>query len=228
MLLTKSFSPFLKYKRNYFSILLWLSKPILLTVVFQESLCSVSFTFPSYLSYFTYLFICLFVYLCMYLFIYLLIYLFSYSFIFSFIYLFCLFIYLFIYLFMYLFVYLLVYLFIYSNLLLVCAFVNMCYNHFRKGFFHLQQFLGHTWEVRISSLELWDHIMCFSKFLHLRSFLKMSYFTSKDETPGAVKLERKRHDILHQRNMIYIDIGYTLTLLRPNIDKKILQIRRLL
>ena len=228
MLLTKSFSPFLKYKRNYFSILLWLSKPILLTVVFQESLCSVSFTFPSYLSYFTYLFICLFVYLCMYLFIYLLIYLFSYSFIFSFIYLFCLFIYLFIYLFMYLFVYLPVYLFIYSNLLLVCAFVNMCYNHFRKGFFHLQQFLGHTWEVRISSLELWDHIMCFSKFLHLRSFLKMSYFTSKDETPGAVKLERKRHDILHQRNMIYIDIGYTLTLLRPNIDKKILQIRRLL
>ena len=228
MLLTKSFSPFLKYKRNYFSILLWLSKPILLTVVFQESLCSVSFTFPSYLSYFTYLFICLFVYLCMYLFIYLLIYLFSYSFIFLFIYLFCLFIYLFIYLFMYLFVYLPVYLFIYSNLLLVCAFVNMCYNHFRKGFFHLQQFLGHTWEVRISSLELWDHIMCFSKFLHLRSFLKMSYFTSKDETPGAVKLERKRHDILHQRNMIYIDIGYTLTLLKPNIDKKILQIRRLL
>ena len=227
MLLTKSFSPFLKYKRNYFSILLWLSKPILLTVVFQESLCSVSFTFPSYLSYFTYLFICLFVYLCMYLFIYLLIYLFSYSFIFLFIYLFCLFIYLFIYLFMYLFVYLLVYLFIYSNLLLVCAFVNMCYNHFRKGFFHLQQFLGHTWEVRISNLELW---VPYNVLLQVPSspFLKMSYFTSKDETPAAVKLERKRYDTLHQRNMIYIDIGYTLTLLRPNIDKKILQIRRLL
>ena len=178
------------------------------------------------------LFVCLFIYVCIYLFIYLFTYLFIYFLIHLFSYLFICFVYLFIYLSIYLFIcfiiYLFIYLFIYSNLLLVCAFVNMCYNHFRKGFFHLQQFLGHTWEVRISSLELWDHIMCFSKFLHLRSFLKMSYFTSKDETPGAAKLERKRHDILHQRNMIYIDIGYTLTLLRPNIDKKILQIRRLL
>ena len=203
MLLTKSFSPFLKYKRNYFSILLWLSKPILLTVVFQESLCSVSFTFPSYLSYFTYLFICLFVYLCMYLFIYLLIYLFSYSFIFSFIYLFCLFIYLFIYLFMYLFVYLPVYLFIYSNLLLVCAFVNMCYNYFRKGFFHLQQFLGHTWEVRISNLELWDHIMCFSKFLHLR-------FWRCHISPPKTKLQQLSN--WRENDMIYYisEIWYTL------------------
>ena len=177
------------------------------------------------------LFVCLFIYVCIYLFIYLFTYLFIYFLIHLFSYLFICFVYLFIYLSIYLFIcfiiYLFIYLFIYSNLLLVCAFVNMCYNHFRKGFFHLQQFLGHTWEVRISNLELW---VPYNVLLQVPSspFLKMSYFTSKDETPAAVKLERKRHDILHQRNMIYIDIGYTLTLLRPNIDKKILQIRRLL
>ena len=32
------------------------------------------------------------------------------------------------------------------------------------------------------------------------SFLKMSYFTLKDETAAADKLERKRYDVLVQRN----------------------------
>ena len=184
----------------------------MLTVVFQESLCNVSFTFPII---FHILLICLFVCLFIYVFIYLFIYLFIYFLIYLFSYLFICFVYLFIYL------------FIYSNLLLACVFVNMCYNNFRKGFFHLQQFLGHTWEVRISNLELW---VPYNVLLQVHSFpfLKMSCFTSKDESPAAVKLERKRYDTLHQRSMIYIDIGYTLTLLKPNIDKKILQIRRLL
>ena len=50
-----------------------------------------------------------------------------------------------------------------------------------------------------------------AKFLHL-SFPKMSYFTFKDETPAADKLERKRYHILRiyctSEKMIYIDIGY--------------------
>ena len=38
-------------------------------------------------------------------------------------------------------------------------------------------------------------------------FLKMSYFTFKDEIPAADELERKRYDILPLRKMIYIDMG---------------------
>ena len=40
-------------------------------------------------------------------------------------------------------------------------------------------------------------------------YLKMSYFTSKDENSSQHKLERKRHDILTpSEKIIYIDIGY--------------------
>ena len=148
---------------------------------------------------FIYLFIYLLTYLFIFLFIYFLIHLFSYLFI-CFVYLF---IYLSIYLFICFIIYLFIYLFIYSNLLLVCAFVNMCYNHFRKGFFHLQQFLGHTWEVRISNLELWDHIMCFSKFLHLR-------FWRCHISPPKTKLQQLSN--WRENDMIYYisEIWYTL------------------
>ena len=39
-------------------------------------------------------------------------------------------------------------------------------------------------------------------------FLKMSYFTSKDETTARRQLERKRYVILLGEKMIYIDLGY--------------------
>ena len=70
------------------------------------------------------------------------------------------------------------------------------------------------------------YIWCFCHVLS-SPFLKMSYFTFKDETPATDKLERKRYDILPQRKMIYIDIGYKSTSLMPTSDEKILKIRRL-
>ena len=59
----------------------------------------------------------------------------------------------------------------------VCAFILF----HRKGFFHLQQCLRHTWGYG-------------------STIVKMSYFTSKDETE---KLERIRYDIAPTIDDIY-------------------------
>ena len=39
-------------------------------------------------------------------------------------------------------------------------------------------------------------------------FLKMIYFTSKNETPACQQLEEKQCDIWFHENMINVDVGY--------------------
>ena len=66
----------------------------------------------------------------------------------------------------------------------------------------------HTWEVQVNDLVLWIFSWSFCQVPSF-SYLKMSYFTSKDETTSQHKLERKWCDILMaSEKMIYIDIGY--------------------
>ena len=60
-------------------------------------------------------------------------------------------------------------------------------------------------------------------------YLKLSYFTSKDENSSHHKLERKRYDILMAiEKMMYIDVGYKSVELKPTSDEKIIKIRGLL
>ena len=67
-----------------------------------------------------------------------------------------------------------------------------------KGLFGLRRYLGHTWGYGSTILCCEYYSRCFFQ-VSSSSFLNMSCFTSKDETPSADKLETKRYNILHQR-----------------------------
>ena len=65
----------------------------------------------------------------------------------------------------------------------VCVCVFMIFH--RKGFFCLQWCLGHTWEYRSMILCCEYYSRCFCQ-VPSSPFPKMSYFTSKDETPKKI------------------------------------------
>ena len=79
----------------------------------------------------------------------------------------------------------------------VCACVRACvlilFHH--KSFFRLQRCLGHTSGYGSTILCFEYHAGCFCQVPSFL-YLKMSYFTSKDENSSKHKLGRKRYNIL--------------------------------
>ena len=92
----------------------------------------------------------------------------------------------------------------------VCVCVCVCVFIFlhREGFFRLQD-VQDILERYGSTILCCEYLFgCFCQ-VALSPYLKMSYFTSKDENSSHHNLERKRYDILiASEKMIYLDIGY--------------------
>ena len=66
----------------------------------------------------------------------------------------------------------------------VCACVCVCLFFHRKGFFRLQRFYGHNWGYRSTILCCEYYAGCFCQDPS-SPYLKMSYFTFKDENPAS-------------------------------------------
>ena len=77
----------------------------------------------------------------------------------------------------------------------------------RKSFFRLQRCLGNTWGYGSMILCCKYYVRCFCP-VSSSPYLKMSYFTSRDENSSEHKLERKRYDILYRPRDIYMNIGH--------------------
>ena len=92
------------------------------------------------------------------------------------------------------------------NLALVYGCVFILFH--RKGFLRLQWCLRHAWGYRSTILCCEYYAGCFCQ-VPSSPYLKMSYFTSKDEKSSEHKLARKQYDVLRTcKKLIYIDIGY--------------------
>ena len=88
----------------------------------------------------------------------------------------------------------------------MCVFVFIFFH--REGIFRLQnvQDILERYESTILCCEYLSGYFC---QVPSSPYLKMSYFTFKDENSSQHKLERKRYDILMaSEKIIYIDIGY--------------------
>ena len=96
----------------------------------------------------------------------------------------------------------------------VCAFIF--FHH--EGFFQLQD-VRDILERYGSTILCCEYLSgCFCQ-VPSSPYLKMSYFTSKDENSSHHKLERKRYDILTaSEKMIYVDIGYVSA---PNQNRQV-------
>ena len=106
----------------------------------------------------------------------------------------------------------------------VCVFIF--FHH--EGFFRLQD-VRDILERYGSTILCCEYLSgCFYQ-VHSSPYLKMSYFTSKDENSSHHKLERKRWYIDGQRkDDIYWYRIYVRPEPKPTSDEKILKIRRLL
>ena len=111
----------------------------------------------------------------------------------------------------------------------VCVYVCVCVCVFilfqRKGFFRLQQCLGHSWEVRINDLVLWVsyQVLLPSSFI---SFSKNVIFHLQRWNFSNWQTGKRTIWYVAPAKMIYIDIGYKSTSLMPASDEKILKIRK--
>ena len=76
----------------------------------------------------------------------------------------------------------------------------------------------------MNNVKLWVSFEVLCK-VYLSRYLKMPYFTSKDETEERRQTGEKRFNIFGHEKIIYIDIG---DISQPTNDEKILKIRGLL